>query len=173
VDVTGATASRNQYAAAIGDPSPEQLQRFSPLRRRLLTTAGSLQATLSEIFGSPVSVVVLHQEVLHQEERERQVDRMIDLVCAARGIAVCRATTRAWVTNDAILRLMREGTLGLGQITATLGVATAFELDAIGCDVDSFWRRYRLFGDGFSYRIHEVFPEAPYKELEREELERS
>jgi hypothetical protein len=57
---------------------------------------------------------------------------------------------------------MLEGTVGLGQIVATLGVPTRFALEEAGQNAEQFWRSYRLWGDGFSFRIRETFPAPLY-----------
>ena len=133
------------------------LHTFTPVQRVLLATAGTLQGTLSAFFGAPVTI-----ELLHQHETDGRILREVDLVCAAKQVAVGRATTEAQATDPDIRRLLLEGDMGLGQISALLGTPVSFALDQTGRQPDAFWRAYRLWGKGFSYRIREVFPESLY-----------
>ncbi len=135
----------------------ERLQGFSPLRRVLLATAGTLQGTLSAYFGSPVTV-----EVVAQTVDGAAMHRVADLVCKERQLTVCRADTDVHVDDTRIRELIVERSIGLGQISALLGVRTAFELQEAGQEDTTFWRRYRLWGDGFQYRIQETFPAILY-----------
>jgi hypothetical protein len=135
----------------------KMLRGFTSLQRVLLATAGTLQGALSAFFGTPVTI-----ELVHQYETDGRVLREVDLVCAARKIAVGHAMTEAQVTDPDIRRLLLEGEMGLGQISALLGTPVSFALDQTGRQPRSFWRVYRLWGEGFSYRIREVFPEFLY-----------
>ncbi len=139
------------------DAVVEKLYGFSPLRRVLLATAGTLQGTLSAFFGAPVTI-----ELVHQEESDGFLLREVDLVCATGPVVVCHAVSEARVTDPEVRRLMLEGKVGLGQISAMLGVPTWFALEEVGQNTGRFWRVYRLWGDGFSLRIREVFPEVLY-----------
>ena len=55
-----------------------------------------------------------------------------------------------------------ERSIGLGQIVALLGEKATVELDEVGDGADTFWRRYRMWGDGFSYIITETFAKELY-----------
>jgi chorismate-pyruvate lyase len=127
-------------------------------QRVLLATAGTLQETLSAFFGGPVTV-----EVVHQEETPLGLVREVDLVFAARQLVVCHAITEARIAHPEIRRLLLEGELGIGQISAALGLVASFALDDAGHGEGIFWRAYRLWGDGFSYRIRETFPAQLYE----------
>ncbi len=133
---------------------------FRPLRRVLLGTAGTLQGTLSAYFGAPVTI-----EVLDQRVEGDVMHRTVDLVCASRGIAACRADTAISVDDDQLRTLIVEQRLGLGQIVASVGVRTLFELDAAGQEADEFWRTYRMWGEGFGFVITERFPEHLYADV--------
>jgi chorismate-pyruvate lyase len=135
----------------------EKLDGFGPVQRVLLTTAGTLQGALSAFFRAPVVI-----ELVHQEESGDTLQREVNLVRTAEPTIVCRTASTARVTDPEIRRLMLEGTLGLGQIVATLGVETHFALEEVGQDAEQFWRSYRLWGDGFSFRIRETFPAPLY-----------
>jgi hypothetical protein len=139
------------------DVSLKLLRGFTPLQRVLLATAGTLQGTLSAFFGAPVTI-----DLVRQDETDGCIRREVDLVCAAKRIAVAHAMTEAQVTDPEITRLLLEGQIGLGQISALLGVPVSFALDQVGRELSAFWRVYRLWGEGFSYRIREEFPQALY-----------
>jgi chorismate-pyruvate lyase len=137
----------------------ETIQGFPPLRRVLLATAGTLQGTLSAYFGAPVTVEVRSQRV---DAGGATVHRVVDLVCKERRLVACRADALVHVEDPRMRELIVEGSIGLGQIAVLLGVRTTFELDEVGEDDGHFWRRYRLWGDGFEYRITERFDQDLY-----------
>jgi chorismate-pyruvate lyase len=139
------------------DVAFKMLRGFTPLQRVLLATAGTLQGALSAYFGSPVTI-----ELVHQAETDGHILREVDLVCAAKKIAVGHAVTEAQVIDPDIRRLLLEGEMGLGQISTLLGTPVSFALVQTGRQPRAFWRVYRLWGEGFSYRIREVFPESLY-----------
>lgn len=138
-----------------------KLRPFSPLRRLLLATAGTLQGTLSGYFGSPVSVAVREQRV----SEEGFFHRVVDLVCDAHNVAVCRAVSEVEVTDSRIHELVSQRHIGLGQISAALDLPTSFTLHDAGADDSSFWRHYRLVGAGFAYDITERFPMPLYPDI--------
>jgi hypothetical protein len=148
--------------ADIVDPSHllHVLRDFSPLRRVLLATAGTLQGTLSAYFGAPVTV-----EVVSQTADGDVMQRTVDLVCAARDLAVCRAATEIHVADAGIREMIVERRIGLGQIAALVGVPTSFELDEAAQEERTFWRTYRLWGDEFEFRITETFPCQLYPDV--------
>ena len=82
-------------------------------------------------------------------------------MCKERRLIACRADTVVHVEDDRMRELIVERSIGLGQIAALLGVRTNFELDDVGEDDAWFWRHYRLWGDGFEYRITETFDQRP------------
>jgi chorismate-pyruvate lyase len=137
-----------------------KLEGFSPLRRVLLATAGTLQGTLSAYFGSPVTI-----EVVSQTVDDRTIRRTVDLVCKESELVTCRAHTDIDVEDGQIRQLIIERSIGLGQITALLGVRSTFDLESADQDDSTFWRTYRLWGDGFEYRITETFPAGLYDEI--------
>ena len=137
------------------------LRPFSPLRRVLLAATGTLQGTLSAYWGSPVTVRLLSQSV----DGDR-VRREVDLVCEERDLVVCHAVTTIHVTDHAIETLLRESSLGIGQIVAVLGRRASFSLEDVGEDEHSFWRAYRMWGEGFDYHIHESFDLSHYPDVE-------
>lgn len=128
------------------------LRGFSPLRRVLLANTGTLQGALSAYFGAPVTV-----EVTSQRVDGDAIERVVDLVCKELGVVACHAETTATVRDLRIRQLLTETGMGIGQITALLGLRTTFELDDAGEGGGMFWRAYRLYGEGFDYRITEVF----------------
>jgi hypothetical protein len=130
----------------------DALRGFSPLRRVLLANTGTLQGALSAYFAAPVTV-----EVVSQRVDGEAIERVVDLVCKELGVVACHAETTATVTDLRIRQLLTETGMGIGQITALLGLRTTFELGAAGEGGGAFWRTYRLTGEGFSYRITEVF----------------
>jgi hypothetical protein len=88
------------------------LRGFTPLQRVLLATAGTLQGTLSAFFGTPVTI-----ELVHQHETDGRIFREVDLVCAAKKIAVGHAMTEAQITSPEIRRLLVEGEMVWGVKT--------------------------------------------------------
>ncbi|HKE74818.1 MAG TPA: hypothetical protein VKB57_14450 [Acidimicrobiales bacterium] len=131
----------------------EQIRGFSPLQRILLATAGTLQGALSAYFGAPVTIEVRSQSLQHTT-----VHREVDLVCKELDLVACSAVTEIEVRDPRIRELIADGTVGLGQIVALLGVRANFELVDVGSDDGTFWRRYHMAGDGFDYLITETFP---------------
>jgi hypothetical protein len=133
------------------------LNDFGPLRRILLGTAGTLQGTLSAYFRSPVTIAVTAQTV-----QQETIHRATDLACAELGVVACTAETTIHVSDSTVRELVVERRHGLGQIAVLLGVPTSFELEQAAQDVDRFWRRYRMWGSGFEFRITETFPDHLY-----------
>ena len=78
---------------------------------------------------------------------------------------MCGATTAIHVDDPDIRKLIVERRLGLGQIAALVGAPTLFELDDAAQEDGSFWRTYRLWGDGFEFRITETFPGHLYPDV--------
>lgn len=148
--------------ADVIDPSHllEVLRGFSPLRRVVLANAGTLQGTLSAYFGAAVTVEVRSQTIDGDE-----MHRFVDLVCRERDLTVCTATTVIHVADSAVRALIVEQHLGLGQIAALLGVSTSFALEAAADGEHDFWRTYRMWGDGFEFRITETFPAHLYPDV--------
>jgi len=135
----------------------DRLQGFPPLHRVLLANAGTLQGTLSAFLGAPVTVDVVSQSVDGDA-----IHREVDLVCKERDLVACRATTEIRVGDARMRQLIVERSIGLGQIVALLGENANFELDEVADEPDVFWRRYRMWGDSFSYVITETFPKDLY-----------
>lgn len=135
----------------------EQIRGYTPLQRMLLATAGTLQGGLSAYFGAPVTIDVRSQAI-----RGTTVHREVDLVCKELDLVVCAATAEIEVRDERIRELIADGSVGLGQIVALLGVRATFELADVGHDRVAFWRRYRMAGDGFEYVITETFPAHLY-----------
>jgi chorismate-pyruvate lyase len=135
----------------------DQLQGFPPLQRVLLATAGTLQGTLSAYLGAPVTVDVVSQTV-----QGESVHREVELVCKEQDLVACRATTEIRVADERMRQLIVERSVGLGQIVALLGERAQFELEEVADEPDEFWRRYRMWGDSFSYIITETFPKGLY-----------
>ncbi len=135
----------------------DRLQGFPPLHRVLLANAGTLQGTLSAFLGAPVTVDVVSQSVDGDA-----IHREVDLVCKERDLVACRATTEIRVGDARMRQLIVERSIGLGQIVALLGERTNFELDEVADEPDVFWRRYRMWGDSFTYVITETFPKDLY-----------
>ena len=137
------------------------LRDFGPLRRMILATPGTLQATLTAYFGSQVDVRGRFQD---DGRDEKNFIREVDLVCRERATVVCTARTDVRVEDEEIRRLLREREIGLGQIIELLRVPTRFELEEAGVDAACFWRVYALSGSGFSCRVREEFPAGLYPE---------
>jgi chorismate-pyruvate lyase len=128
------------------------IARFPPVARILLATVGTLQGTLSAYFATPVLVRVVDQ----QRGGDGRYQRQADLYRTDTGQVVCRASAMLEVERPDLRELIEAGTDGLGQILALLDVATTFELEDVGND-GLLWRRYRLWGEGFSFLITEQF----------------
>src|SRR5262245_50362707 len=126
----------------------------------MLANAGTLQGTLSAYFGAPVTVEVTAQTIDGDE-----VHRSVDLVCRDKDLTVCSANTVIHVADAGIRALIAEQRLGLGQIAALLNVPTSFTLEAAAKGEQEFWRTYRMWGDGFEFRITETFPSSLYPDV--------
>ena len=137
-----------------------KLAEMTPLERMILSMAGTLQGALSAYFGEPVDVKVVSQ-------RERKggdiIERVAHLVTREGRVVVCRAQTRVEARNELVRKLVVERNLGLGQILTSLGLRSTFVLGAAGRTDEVLWRKYRLEGDGFTYRIREELPRALYE----------
>jgi hypothetical protein len=101
-------------------------------------------------------------DVVSQTVRGESVHREVELVCKERDQVVCRATTEIRVADERMRQLIIERSVGLGQIVALLGESAQFELDQVADEPGRFWRRYRMWGDSFSYVITETFPKDLY-----------
>lgn len=134
-----------------------KLQGFDPLRRVLLATPGTLQGTLSAYFGRQVDI-----QMSSQRQDGSTIERVVDLVLRGEGTVVCHAESRVVVDDDNFLKLVLEKRIGLGRIAQLLHRETSFLLEATHQTEDSFTRRYRLAGEGFSFYIDEEFPAALY-----------
>ncbi len=134
------------------------IREFNPLERVLLTTTGTLQGALSAYFGTPIEVRVTAQS----EPAPGRLLREVRLVCPENGLEACRATTEITVEREDVKRLILEGRHGLGRILAVCGLSPLFNLEEIGRQETTFWRRYRLEAPGVLYRIREEFPQSLY-----------
>ena len=139
----------------------DTLRGFGPLRRVILGTSGTLQATLTAYFGSKVGVEVRFQS---DDQDKNHFVREADLVCYESGTVVCRARTDVVVEDDEVRRLLRERNMGLGQIVQLLRIPTSFDLKEVGEEDGVFWRVYQLRGAGFSCCVRESFPASLYQE---------
>lgn len=92
----------------------EKIRPFSPLRRVLLATPGTLHATLSAFVGTPIGV---------QVKRQQEAAGTVSLVLLDLELEVCSASTKARVTDPQMRRLLWERTLGIGRIAAMLGAS--------------------------------------------------
>jgi hypothetical protein len=61
--------------------------------------------------------------------------------------------------------LLRESELGIGQIITLLRRQANFSLELVGDDETTFWRRYRLTGEGFDFQIRETFQKVLYPDV--------
>ena len=134
------------------------LKDMQPVERVILATAGTLQAALSAYLGEPVDVRVLSQE---EGGEGAELERAVELFGRSSGRLACRARTRIEVSDDVVRKLIRERSLGLGQICATLGLRATFELHAAGRHDGGLWREYTLGGPGFAFHIREDLPWGP------------
>src|SRR5260370_25696733 len=101
----------------------EMLRGFTPLQRVLLTTAGTLQGTLSAFFSTPVTI-----ELVRQRETKGCILREVDLVCAATKFAVGHAMTEPQDTDPDIRPWLLQAGMGLGQISPLLRTPAFFPL---------------------------------------------
>ncbi len=136
---------------------------FPPLARVFLATAGTLQTTLSAYFGSPVVVEVTSQEL----SADGTFAREVDLLRSDVREVVVRARATVEVDCDDVRSLIVGNQHGLGQILIMLDIPATFELEEVGEDHGTLWRRYRLRGDGVTYTITEIFPRTAYSALHR------
>ena len=142
----------------------KQVKDFPPVQRILLSTAGTLQGTLSAYFAKPVRVEVKSQSESETVALPLSLLRNVDLfIHEGEGrqkhpLVVCSASSEIIVSSWIAADLMMKKEIGIGQIMEKLGVRPSFVLHEVGRDAVSFWRSYTLSGDGISYKIRETFP---------------
>lgn len=137
------------------------LRSVSPLRRMLLGAPGTLQGMLTAYWGAPVTIHRIAQE----DGLYRTLRREVELECRERDLVACHALTHMRLTDEAMAALLRESDLGIGQVITLLRRQASFALELVGDDESTFWRRYRLAGDGFDFQIRETFQKALYPDL--------
>lgn len=152
-----------------------RIRGFSPMRRVLLATAGTLQSTMSAYFNSPVCVEVTKQEevVLPEPEAETEAEEQTSrilyrnvemyVLSAEEKTTVCVASSRIVVSKQELLDRIMEQKLGLGQILQEYGLKPKFVLQAVGNTKSEFWRVYSLMAPGVVYDIKETFPRNLYR----------
>jgi len=145
------------------------VEGFHPVQRILLTCTGTLQGTLSAWFGGPMEIHVVDQG----QEDAMVFNRKIEM--RYEGQCIMEAESVVTTTREDVRGLVKARELGIGQIMEKLGIRPEFKLLVAGQDDESFWRVYKLFGSGVTYRIKEVFPQCYYKSvvesLAREQLD--
>lgn len=142
----------------------KQVKDFEPLQRILLSTAGTLQSTLSAYFAKPVKVEVRSQSEPESAELPLFTKRNVYLFIhegegkGKHPLVVCSASSEITVSSWVIADLIMKETLGLGQIMESLGIRPSFSLQEVGRNAVSFWRLYTLEGGDVTYKIRETFP---------------
>lgn len=141
----------------------KKLESFTPLRRILLATAGTNQATLSVYHGKPVMIEVTEQ-VYTEFGGLPKWDRSVNLFVeeGSEQVVVCRAKSVICATNLKVKNMIKGETMGIGQIMEYMGIRPAFQLTEVGKDDSIFWRVYTLEGPGITYSIREEFPVELY-----------
>lgn len=137
------------------EAATERMALFLPVERRVLSTAGTLQSLLCELFDEPIDV-----KVRGQEQGEGRIHREVDLRGRVSGRVACYAVSDLTVDDAEIRAHILDGRLGLGQILAVLGRHSTFQFEDVGRENGRFWRRYSLSGEGFSFSIREAFPDV-------------
>lgn len=145
-----------------------RIKGFTPIRRVLLATAGTLQSTLAAYFGMPVLVRVVKQEdKVPPEEGHtgRVLHREVEMytVSVDERVTVCLASSRIVVSNEELVDRILEEKLGLGQILQWHGVKPKFVLHDVGNSKSQFWRQYSLMAPDIVYDIKETFPRNLYR----------
>lgn len=135
----------------------EKVERFTPLQRILLLSAGTLQGTLSAFFGKEILVRVTQQS----EDANHVIHRSADL--HDRNVVVCTAESQIEILRADIRAEVMAGTTGIGQVLEMHGIRPSFELDRVEQDDRWFHRLYVLRAPGVVYHIRETFPQILYR----------
>ncbi|OZJ05833.1 hypothetical protein BZG36_00908 [Bifiguratus adelaidae] len=149
---------------------------FGGLERMLLTANGNLQRLLSAYFNAPISVNVLYNKVMSEPNTYgpdqtcilrgylREVNLCINGIKGQPSRTVCNAKSAVYITDPAVLRLVEEEGVGIGQIFRYLDRLPNFELFSIGRSAPkegkkdyTFWRLYKLSCPGVDCFINERF----------------
>jgi len=138
---------------------------FTSLERIVLTANGNLQRIVSAYHNKPVTVEILYNRLrnpdLHSSARTSEepepaiYDRQVELWCCNQ--VFCVATSEVVVNSEAILDLVNEKKVGIGQLFRYLNVLPSFELLSVGRHADGIERTYTLSTAGVVCKIHERF----------------
>lgn len=135
---------------------------FTPLERIALSAEGDLQRIISSYYNSAVSV-----DIKHCTEMEPGIfDREVDL--SVKGKVFCTAKSSLSSKTTECARLLREKSVGLGQLFRYLRIYPTFRLLDVGRNDDNagFWRLYELdCPEVLNCRILETFaPDTFHRE---------
>ena len=104
--------------------------------------------------------------MIDQVEKDGRIIRQVHLVCG--DTIVCYATTLVPMARNRedVLKDIRAGKLGLGQIVVVHNLPNKRTLMDIGRDSSGFWRTYAIDGPEIYFEIHEYFPRWPFEEID-------
>lgn len=137
---------------------------FSPLKRALLATDGTVQTFLSVILMKPVKAVLLLQKnfgnFVIRWVRLETIDG--EVVGKALSIIIPTSSSKA----EVILKELSEGKIGLGQAIKKYGLSSRRMIHKIYYDRYEFGRIYSIENEVFSAIITEIFPNNLFEEIE-------
>ncbi len=148
----------------------ERLKGFSIVERVILAHDGTVVTLLAMLFGQPITVRVVQQ----REEPDAMTPwghrgpaflRTVDLMAGQRTVAVANSIIPFHGNHEWVLDLVRKREMGIGAITAHLGIPTIRLPRGVGRRGGCFWREYDMRGQCVAFAIEERFPTPIYREL--------
>ena len=138
-------------------------ERFSPLERVALSAEGDLQRIISSFYNAPVAVTIKRCAEVTPEVFDREVDLSV------LGRVFCTATSSLSPKTPECAHLLREQSVGLGQLFRYLRVYPTFrllEVGRTGRNDEGFWRLYELdCPEVINCRIRETFAPDTFHRL--------
>lgn len=135
---------------------------FTPLERIALSAEGDLQRIISSYYNSAVSVDIKHCTEMEPGTFDREVDLSV------KGKVFCTAKSSLSSKTTECAHLLREKSVGLGQLFRYLRIYPTFRLLDVGRNDDNggFWRLYELdCPEVLNCRILETFaPDTFHRE---------
>ncbi|KAI8896388.1 hypothetical protein BC833DRAFT_597694 [Globomyces pollinis-pini] len=128
---------------------------FTPLQRIVLTANGNLQRILSAFFNSKVSVIIIKNDLIVEQNDFIQYDRQVHLVCLDK--IKCVADSIVTVTDCQLIKLIKENNIGIGQLFRYLNLLPEFKLLEVSKSETGFSRKYTLQSPGILCELVETF----------------
>jgi len=130
------------------------------IQRVILSHNGTVQTLLSVILQEPVKVEILMQEK-YGDTFLRWVALRTSGKIVGKAFSVLIPITPI---GDVVMKDLKEGKLGLGQIIKKHGIATTRKINAIYKDEHDFGRIYTIESKEFSVIVTEVFSNAVFEQ---------